>query len=120
MASDSAIQQSKNRGQISKHMESGSYCMFKPSFHMENGKSSSPVFPLVSVSSEHCLCSTGVKQTLKGPASPLVSYVGSSCKTVRPSKNRLVSLELSKSAEFKAQERHLSPQVHWESTEQVQ
>lgn len=60
---DSAIQQSKNRGQISKHMDSGSSGMFKPSFHMENRKTSDPNFSLISMSSEHCLCSTEGKHS---------------------------------------------------------
>lgn len=51
-------------------MESDSYCMFKLSFHVQNGKRSSPIFPLISMSSEHCLWSTGVKQIVKGIAFP--------------------------------------------------
>lgn len=45
MASDSAIQQSKSHAQISKHMDSGSYCMFKPPSHMENGERGARLFP---------------------------------------------------------------------------
>lgn len=44
MASDSAIQQSKNHTQISKHMGPGSHCTFQPS-HTGNGRGSGPASP---------------------------------------------------------------------------
>lgn len=69
MVSDSAIQQSKNQGQISKHMDSGSYGMLKPSFHMESKKTSDPNFPLISTSSEHRLCRTEAKHFERHSAS---------------------------------------------------